>query len=70
MPEYEKTGVKPSREQTDEVLKIKEFLSQNVAEIHNLYARTNGNFDEDLAGHLELVKRLQSMKARAFATGV
>ena len=70
MPAYEKTGVKPSREQTREVLKIKEFLNQNVSEIHRLYARTNGNFNEDLASHFDLVKRLQSMKDRAFAAGV
>jgi glutamyl-tRNA reductase len=70
MPEYEKTGVKPSKEQTHEVLRIKEFLKQNVSEIHKLYARTNGNFNEDLASHFDLVNRLQSMKARAFASGV
>ena len=67
MPEYEKTGAKPSREQTREVLRIKEFLNQNVSEIHRLYARTNGNFNEDLASHFDLVKRLQSMKERSFA---
>ena len=70
MPAYEKTGVKPSKEQTREVLKIKEFLNQNVSEIHRLYARTNGNFNEDLASHFDLVKRLQSMKQRSFAAGV
>lgn len=70
MPAYEKTGVKPSKEQTREVLRIKEFLNQNVSEIHRLYARTNGNFNEDLASHFDLVKRLQSMKQRSFAAGV
>ena len=70
MPAYEKTGVKPSREQTLEVLKIKDFLNQNVSEIHRLYARTKGNFDEDLASHFDLVKRLQSMKESSFAASV
>lgn len=70
MPSYEKTGVKPSKEQTREVLRIKEFLNQNVSEIHRLYARTNGNFSEDLASHFDLVKRLRSMKQRSFAAGV
>ena len=70
MPAYEKTGVKPGLEQTREVLRIKEFLNQNVSEIHRLYARTNGNFNEDLASHFDLVKRLQSMKERSFAAGV
>jgi glutamyl-tRNA reductase len=70
LPTYEKTGTKPSKEQTGEVLRIKEFLNQNVSEIHRLYARTNGNFNEDLASHFDLVKRLQSMKERSFAAGV
>lgn len=70
LPAYEKTGIKPSKEQTREVLRIKEFLNQNVSEIHRLYARTNGNFNEDLRSHFDLVKRLQSMKERAFAAGV
>jgi glutamyl-tRNA reductase len=70
MPEYEKTGVKPSKEQTLEVLRIKEFLRQNVSEIHSLYARATGNFEDDLAGHLELVKKLQLMKQRSFAAAV
>lgn len=70
MPAYEKTGVKPSKMQTREVLRIKEFLNQNVSEIHRLYARTNGNFNEDLASHFDLVRRLQSMKERSFAAGV
>ena len=70
MPAYEKTGVKPSKEQTIEVLKIKDFLNQNVSEIHRLYARTKGDFNEDLASHFDLVKRLQSMKESSFAAGV
>jgi len=70
LPAYEKTGVKPGQEQTREVLRIKEFLNQNVSEIHRLYARTNGNFNEDLASHFDLVKKLQSMKESSFAAGV
>jgi hypothetical protein len=70
LPAYQKTGVKPGQEQTREVLRIKEFLNQNVSEIHRLYARTNGNFNDDLASHFDLVKRLQSMKESSFAAGV
>jgi len=70
LPAYEKTGVKPDKQQTDDVLRVKEFLNQNVSEIHRLYARTNGNFDDDLANHFDLIDRLQSMKTRAFAAGV
>jgi glutamyl-tRNA reductase len=70
LPAYQKTGVKPGQEQTREVLRIKEFLNQNVSEIHRLYARTNGNFNDDLASHFDLVKRLQSMKESSFPAGV
>jgi glutamyl-tRNA reductase len=70
LPEYEKTGVKPSVAQTREVLRIKEFLNQNIDEIHNLYAQSNGDFNKDLASHLDLIERLQSMKQRVFAAGV
>jgi hypothetical protein len=70
MPAYEKTGVKPELEQTREVLRIKEFLNQNVSEIHRLYARTNGDFNDDLANHFDLIDRLRSMKTRAFTAGV
>ena len=70
LPEYEKTGVKPSAEQTREVLRVKEFLIKNVDEIHDLYAQLNGNFDDDLASHFALIERLRSMKQSAFAAGV
>jgi hypothetical protein len=52
------------------VLRIKEFLNQNIDEIHNLYAQSNGDFNKDLASHLDLIERLQSMKQRVFAAGV
>jgi glutamyl-tRNA reductase len=67
LPEYEKTGVKPSRQQSDEVLRIKQFLANNVSEIHRLYANANGNFSDDLASHFDLINRLQTMKARTFS---
>lgn len=67
LPEYEKTGVKPSRQQSDEVLRIKQFLANNVSEIHRLYANANGNFSDDLESHFDLINRLQTMKARAFS---
>lgn len=70
LPEYEKTGVKPNVEQTREVLRIKEFLTQNIEEIHGLYAQIKGDFNQDLASHFELIARLQAMKQHAFAAGV
>jgi len=69
LPAYEKTGSKPSREQTAEVLRIRRVLVDNVSEIHRHYAKARGNFEEDLAGHFDLIKRLHLMKERSLAAG-
>jgi glutamyl-tRNA reductase len=68
MPEFEKTGVKPPVEQTYEILRVKQFFDQNLSEIHRLAAASSGDFHEDLASHLALIDRLQSLKAQAFAS--
>jgi len=70
LPEYEKTRVKADREQTREVLRIKEFLDQNLSEIHSIYASASGNFESDLASHFALIERLRSMLSQAFAAEV
>jgi len=67
LPAYEKTGVKPSIERTNEVIRIKNFLAGNISEIHRLYAHSNGNFREDLASHFDLIDRLRAMKSSALA---
>ena len=63
MPMYEKTGSKPPREQTHEIMRIKEFLNHNISEIHKFAAKSGGNFNDDLESHFSLVQRLRSMKA-------
>lgn len=63
MPVYAKTTVKPPVSQTDEIMKIRAFLGQNVSEIHKLAARSRGNFKEDLENHFSLIRRLQELKA-------
>ena len=68
MPEYEKTGVKPPVEQTYEILRVKRFFDQNLSEIHRLAATSSGDFYEDLASHLALIDRLQTLKTEAFAS--
>lgn len=68
MPEYEKTGAKPSAAQVAEILKVKRFLNENLNEIHRIAARSGGDFYEDLNDHFSLIKRLQTLKAEAFAT--
>jgi glutamyl-tRNA reductase len=65
MPAYGKTGAKPSLEQTNEILRIKEFLNENVSEIHKFAARAGGNFREDLESHFSLIKKLQLLKGEA-----
>ena len=70
MPAYEKTGAKPSPEQKMEILKIKEFLNQNVSEIHKFAARAGNDFRDDLDSHFSLIQRLQAMKSAAFGAAV
>lgn len=68
MPEYEKTGAKPPVERTYEILRVKKFFDQNLSEIHRLAATSSGEFYEDLASHLALIDRLQTLKTEAFAS--
>lgn len=70
LPEYEKTGTKPSREMTNEILQLKNFLNQNLSEIHRLAARSGNDFNEDLNSHFSLIRKLQAMKAEAFGSAV
>ncbi|MDM7924151.1 MAG: glutamyl-tRNA reductase [Pyrinomonadaceae bacterium] len=68
MPEYEKTGTKPPREKTNEILQLKEFLNQNLSEIHRLAARSGTDFYDDLNSHFSLIRKLQALKAEAFGS--
>jgi glutamyl-tRNA reductase len=66
LPACERSGEKPSADQKAEILRIKQFLHDNVSEVHKLYAGSNGNFSDDLSSHYALVNRLQAMKAETF----
>ena len=70
MPDCEKTGTKPSPAITYEILQVKQFLNQNLSEIHRLAARSGGDFYEDLNSHFSLIDKLQSLKAETFASVV
>jgi len=70
LPEYEKTGAKPSPEQKMEILKIKEFLNNNVSEIHKFAARAGNDFRDDLDSHFSLIRNLQALKSKAFGAAV
>jgi glutamyl-tRNA reductase len=59
MPEYEKTGSKPLVDQRNEILRVKEFLSENMSDIHKLTIAGAGSFSDDLRRHFGLIQNLQ-----------
>jgi len=63
MPDCEKTGTKPPPAITYEILQVKQFLNQNLSEIHRLAAKSGGDFYEDLNSHFSLIHKLRSLKA-------
>jgi glutamyl-tRNA reductase len=67
MPEYEKTGDRPTPERSNEIVRVKKFLSDNLSEIHRIAAKSGGDFYEDLQTHFALISKLQVLKAQTFA---
>jgi glutamyl-tRNA reductase len=66
MPVLQKNYTKPDRKTVSEIIKIKEFLIQNVSELHKLAMQSRGNISDDLQNHIALVEKLQTMKREAF----
>lgn len=66
MPAFQKSYTKPDRATVAEILKIKNFLIQNVSELHKLALASKGNTSDDLENHIQLVEKLQMMKRAAF----
>ncbi len=66
LPVFQKTYSKPDRATVDEILKIKTFLIENVSELHKMAMRSNGDVNDDLQNHIQLVQKLHTMKAAAF----
>lgn len=66
LPVFQKTHSKPDRAAVSEILKIKNFLIENVSELHKLAMRSQGDVIDDLQNHIALVEKLQMMKAEAF----
>jgi glutamyl-tRNA reductase len=66
LPVFQKTRTKPDKSTVGEILKIKQFLIKNVSELHKLALRSNGSVQDDLKNHVELVRKLQTMKRAAF----
>jgi hypothetical protein len=42
------------------------FLIENVSELHKMAMQNNGNIKDDLQNHIQLVQKLQTMKAAVF----
>jgi glutamyl-tRNA reductase len=61
LPGHGTNGSKPDSEHKREILRIKEFLSHNVSEIHALFASVHGDFRTDLKNHFALIRKLQTM---------
>jgi glutamyl-tRNA reductase len=59
MPEYGKTGSKPTVDQRNEIFRVKEFLNQNMSEIHKLTIAGSGSFYDDLRRHFRLIQNLR-----------
>lgn len=67
MPNFERTGLKPTREQTAQILRIKDILTHHVPEIHKLAAQAGVSFEQDLKSHFSLIQILQETKTRTFS---
>jgi hypothetical protein len=59
MPEYEKTGIKPSTDLRSEIFRVKEFLDRNMSEIHKLTIAGSGSFSDDMRRHFGLIRNLR-----------
>ena len=66
LPVLQKTYTKPDKNTVAEILKIKEFLMENVSELHKLAMKSKGDAASDLKNHIALVEKLQTMKREAF----
>lgn len=64
LPQDLQCGAKPSREMQAEIVKVKEFLLENVSHVHKM-AMQNGA--ENFAGHVSVVSELVAMKEARFA---
>ena len=67
LPSILKKGQKPSGEEAREIVRVKSFLNDNLAFIHKLAARADGDFNIEIEGHFQLIEKLQELKAHKFA---
>lgn len=70
MPDYQRTGRKPPPEQAREILRIKAFFDQNVAEIHKFARESGTDFQQDLRSHFALIQKLKLLKTEAIGAAL
>lgn len=59
LPQNLQCGAKPNRETQNEIVKVKEFLLENVSHVHKLAMQQGA---ENFAGHVSVVSELIAMK--------
>ena len=64
LPTVLQCGAKPDKEIQSEIVRVKEFLLENVSQVHKL-AMQNGA--ENFAGHVEVINTLVAMKNAALS---
>ena len=63
LPDFRGRAGKPDAAQVSEIKEIKNFLAQNVSEIHKSVRQTGGDSSLDLKNHLDLVRKLYAAKS-------
>ena len=67
MPAILKKGQKPTQAEAAEIVRVKEFLNDNLTYIHKLAQQSNGDFDTEINNHFLLIEQLRRLKAEAFS---
>jgi glutamyl-tRNA reductase len=67
MPTILRKGQKPTQAEAAEIVRVKEFLNDNLTYIHKLAQQSNGDFDTELNNHFLLIEQLRRLKAEAFS---
>jgi glutamyl-tRNA reductase len=67
LPAVLKKGQKPTQAEAAEVVRVKEFLNNNLTYIHKLAQQSNGDFATELNNHFLVIEQLRRLKAETFS---
>jgi glutamyl-tRNA reductase len=67
MPAILKKGEKPTQAEASEIVRVKEFLNDNLTYIHKLASQSHGDFATELNNHFLLIETLCRLKAETFS---